>query len=160
MGLNWLSFAGIREIFALVLVLQLITTLMLSIIPNLNHVAFGASRIPHILVLYLVMSIQIPRVGEWDRLTKQSDAKKKKELVNNFLNVIWMNLLVLLVAAIIDGTYFGGVIIYYGCVFTNELLQKGILFVILVSITYLSQFCLDIWYIYQMSRMIEFLNKV
>ena len=122
-----------------------IIALILNIIPQVNHLAYASTRIIHVGLIFFSMEwlreistmIIVGKIGgsKRDNQTKSVESLKR---------ICYMLLFFVSQCLLVDLIYLGGVIIYYGCIVTHIILDKGIVFILIIGAIHFSQILVDI----------------
>lgn len=118
--------------------------LIINIVPRFNNIAYASIKVFHVILIYLAMQW----VQEIAILMKSEEIEHKiikdHQSAQKALRKTWYIITIFAFqCGLLDLVYFGVVIIYHGCIVTQELTDKGIILLILVFLIHIGQLFVD-----------------
>ena len=124
------------RLYTFSLTLLVVLSLLLSIVPAIHLSAYAATKIFHIVLIYLTM--------DWLReMVNGVLHGKDRKTLSNLKYLCYILLIITIQCLLIDLLSFGGVIIYYDTIATNNLVNKGIIFLVFLYTVQILQILID-----------------
>jgi len=134
--------------------------LIINIIPQLNNLAYASTKVFHVVLIYLSMQWlrELTNMIISEKNHENSNGRDIKPLQDSLRKSCYVLIFFTIQCGIIDLLSFGGIVIYYGCIATQELIDKGVVFLILVFLIHIAQIMVDISLTVNLFRSIPIIN--